>query len=166
MADRNALILRNHGIVAAGRTLEEAVWIALKLERACRVQLMAEWAGGPKHIAEGEDLEEEEPARHAAGPLHQRVQLPRALMVPRARQARRPLLRRALRDGFERVQGITLSGRLSRHNGGAVTLPLGVDRRGAPAEGVVVSMHAASNNVDPHPHSLPIARMVLATLPT
>ena len=57
LADRNALLLRNHGIVAAGRTLEEAVWVALKLERACRVQLMAEWAGGPKHIAEGEDLE-------------------------------------------------------------------------------------------------------------
>ena len=57
LADKNALILRNHGIVAAGRSLEEAVWIALKLERACRVQLMAEWAGGPKHIAEGEDLE-------------------------------------------------------------------------------------------------------------
>ncbi len=56
LADRNALMLRNHGIVAAGRTLEEAVWVALKLERACRVQLMAEWAGGPKHIAEGEDL--------------------------------------------------------------------------------------------------------------
>jgi len=56
LADRNALLLRNHGIVAAGRTLEEAVWVALKLERACRVQLMAEWAGGPKHIAEGEDL--------------------------------------------------------------------------------------------------------------
>ena len=36
LGDSNALLLRNHGIVAAGRTLEEAVWIALKLERACR----------------------------------------------------------------------------------------------------------------------------------
>lgn len=53
----NAVLLRNHGIVAAGRSLEEAVWIALKLERACKVQLMAEWAGGPKFLAEGEDLE-------------------------------------------------------------------------------------------------------------
>ena len=57
LGDRNALLLRNHGIVAAGRTLEEAVWIAIKLERACRVQLMAEWAGGPKFICEGDDLE-------------------------------------------------------------------------------------------------------------
>ncbi|MGH6768502.1 MAG: class II aldolase/adducin family protein [Xanthobacteraceae bacterium] len=57
LGQHNALILRNHGIVAAGRSLEEAVWIALKLERACRVQLMAEWAGGPKFVAEGEDLQ-------------------------------------------------------------------------------------------------------------
>ncbi len=90
LGDRNALLLRNHGIVAAGRTLEEAVWVALKLERACRVQLMAEWAGGPKHIAEGEDLEKKNQRGMRAGSLHQRVQLPRALMVPRARQADDP----------------------------------------------------------------------------
>jgi L-fuculose-phosphate aldolase len=52
----SATLLRNHGIVTAGRSIEEAVWTALKLERACRVQLMAEWAGGPKLVAEGEDL--------------------------------------------------------------------------------------------------------------
>jgi hypothetical protein len=32
------------------------VWLALKLERACRVQLMAEAAGGAKLLADGEDL--------------------------------------------------------------------------------------------------------------
>jgi L-ribulose-5-phosphate 4-epimerase len=57
LGQNNAVLLRNHGIVAAGRSIEEAVWIALKLERACRVQLMAEWAGGPKLVCEGEDLE-------------------------------------------------------------------------------------------------------------
>jgi ribulose-5-phosphate 4-epimerase/fuculose-1-phosphate aldolase len=51
-----ALILRNHGIVAAGGSIEEAVWIAIKLERACQLQLLAESAGGPKLVAEGEDL--------------------------------------------------------------------------------------------------------------
>ena len=56
LGENNAVLLRNHGIVAAGRSIEEAVWIALKLERACRVQLMAEWAGGPKLVCEGEDL--------------------------------------------------------------------------------------------------------------
>jgi L-fuculose-phosphate aldolase len=51
-----ALILRNHGIVTAGHCIEQAVWLALKLERACRVQLLAEAAGGPKLLAQGEDL--------------------------------------------------------------------------------------------------------------
>ena len=58
MGQNTAVLLRNHGIVTAGRSIEEAVWIAVKLERACRVQLMAEWAGGPKHIVEGEELVE------------------------------------------------------------------------------------------------------------
>jgi ribulose-5-phosphate 4-epimerase/fuculose-1-phosphate aldolase len=43
-----ALILRNHGIVAVGASVEEAVYYALKLEQACRVQLMAAWAGGAR----------------------------------------------------------------------------------------------------------------------
>jgi len=33
LGQHGALILRNHGIVTAGRSIEEAVWIALKLER-------------------------------------------------------------------------------------------------------------------------------------
>src|SRR6516164_9122574 len=57
LGPHGAAILRNHGIVTTGRTIEEAVWLALKLERACRVQLLAECAGGPKLVAEGEDLE-------------------------------------------------------------------------------------------------------------
>jgi L-ribulose-5-phosphate 4-epimerase len=57
LGEHPALILRNHGIVAAARSIEEAVWIALKLEKACRVQMLAEAAGGPKLLAEGEDLE-------------------------------------------------------------------------------------------------------------
>jgi len=56
LGDHQALILRNHGIATAGRSIEEAVWLALKLERACRVQLMAEAAGGAKLLADGEDL--------------------------------------------------------------------------------------------------------------
>jgi len=57
LGEHPALILRNHGIVAAGRSIEEAVWVALKLEKACRVQMLAEAAGGPKLLAEGEDLQ-------------------------------------------------------------------------------------------------------------
>src|SRR5215510_10674407 len=56
LGQHGALILRNHGIVTARRSIEEAVLLELKLVRACRVQLMAEWAGGPKFVAEGADL--------------------------------------------------------------------------------------------------------------
>src|SRR5499426_4691731 len=56
LGQHGALILRNHGIVTAARSIEEAVWIALKLERACRVQMLAEAAGGPKLVAAGDDL--------------------------------------------------------------------------------------------------------------
>jgi L-fuculose-phosphate aldolase len=50
------LILRNHGLVAAGRTIEEAVFLAIKLEKACRIQLLAEAAGGPKLFVKDEEL--------------------------------------------------------------------------------------------------------------
>ncbi len=56
LGPNNALLLRNHGIVAAATSIEEAVWIALKLEKACRVQLLAEAAGGPKLTARAEDI--------------------------------------------------------------------------------------------------------------
>jgi L-fuculose-phosphate aldolase len=57
LAGHPALLLRNHGIVATGGSIEEAVWTAIKLEKACRVQLLAEAAGGPKLVAEGADRE-------------------------------------------------------------------------------------------------------------
>jgi len=56
MGAGNALILRNHGIVTAGRTVEEVVFLAIKLERACRIQLLAESAGGPKLFVKDEEL--------------------------------------------------------------------------------------------------------------
>jgi len=56
MGAGNVLILRNHGIVTAGRTVEETVFLAIKLERACRIQLLAESAGGPKLFVKDEEL--------------------------------------------------------------------------------------------------------------
>ena len=56
LGDRSAVILRNHGIVTAGRTIDEAVFVAIKLERACRIQLLAEQAGGPKLFVKEEEL--------------------------------------------------------------------------------------------------------------
>jgi L-fuculose-phosphate aldolase len=48
LAGHNAVLLRNHGIVTAGRSIEEAVMTAVLLEKACKVQLLAEQAGGPR----------------------------------------------------------------------------------------------------------------------
>jgi L-fuculose-phosphate aldolase len=50
------VILRNHGIVTAAASIEEAVWVALKLEKACQTQLLAEAAGGPKLTVKADDL--------------------------------------------------------------------------------------------------------------
>jgi len=54
LGKHGALLLRNHGIVTAAASMEEAVWLALKLNQACHVQLMAEWAGGPKLVGDPE----------------------------------------------------------------------------------------------------------------
>jgi len=67
-----ALILRNHGIVTTGASIEEAVWVALKLEKACRMQLIAESAGGPKLVVEGDDLAKKA-KRSNRGDLHRNV---------------------------------------------------------------------------------------------
>jgi L-fuculose-phosphate aldolase len=67
-----ALILRNHGIVTAAASIEEAVWVALKLEKACRMQLLAESAGGPKLVVEGADLARKA-KRSNRGDLHANV---------------------------------------------------------------------------------------------
>ena len=56
LGDGGALILRNHGIVTAGTTIEHAVFLAIKLERACRIQMLAEQAGGPKLFVKDEEL--------------------------------------------------------------------------------------------------------------
>lgn len=50
LGGHGALILRNHGIVTAATSIEEAVWLALKLNQACHIQVMAEMAGGPKLV--------------------------------------------------------------------------------------------------------------------
>lgn len=55
IADSNALIMRNHGIVTAGRTIEEATVLALYLERACKAQLTVEACGGAVHVCSHED---------------------------------------------------------------------------------------------------------------
>lgn len=55
LGSHGALLLQNHGIVTAAATIEEAVVLALALERACSMQLLAEAAGGPKAVTPPEE---------------------------------------------------------------------------------------------------------------
>jgi ribulose-5-phosphate 4-epimerase/fuculose-1-phosphate aldolase len=47
LGDRKAAILRNHGLLTVGHSVEEAVWWFITMERSCQAQLMAEAAGKP-----------------------------------------------------------------------------------------------------------------------
>ncbi|WKT40435.1 Class II aldolase/adducin N-terminal [Fusarium oxysporum f. sp. vasinfectum] len=51
-------ILRNHGILTVGQTVDEAAWLYTSMENSCRVQLLAEAAaanGMPKVLIEDEE---------------------------------------------------------------------------------------------------------------
>ena len=47
LGPHKAVILRNHGLLTAGQSIEETVWWFLRMERCCEVQLLAEAAGTP-----------------------------------------------------------------------------------------------------------------------
>jgi L-fuculose-phosphate aldolase len=55
LGEHQALLLRNHGIVTCGRTLEEAIYLAIVLENACWMQIVAESAGGAKLVTSPEE---------------------------------------------------------------------------------------------------------------
>jgi ribulose-5-phosphate 4-epimerase/fuculose-1-phosphate aldolase len=50
LGDTKAVILRNHGNLTVGHSVEEAVWTFVTMERTCQAQLLAEAAGTPVHI--------------------------------------------------------------------------------------------------------------------
>jgi ribulose-5-phosphate 4-epimerase/fuculose-1-phosphate aldolase len=45
-----AVILRNHGLLTVGQTVEEAAWWFITMDRSCQAQLLAEAAGAPVKI--------------------------------------------------------------------------------------------------------------------
>lgn len=55
LADRNAALLVNHGIVAVGPDVPTAVVTAILLERACRMQLLAMSAGELRRWSDDEE---------------------------------------------------------------------------------------------------------------
>jgi ribulose-5-phosphate 4-epimerase/fuculose-1-phosphate aldolase len=55
VGDRNAALMVHHGIVACGADVPTAVFTAVFLERACRTNLHALMAGGPKTWSSDEE---------------------------------------------------------------------------------------------------------------
>jgi ribulose-5-phosphate 4-epimerase/fuculose-1-phosphate aldolase len=47
LAGHKAVILSNHGLLTAGRSVDEAAWWFITMERTCQAQLLAEAAGTP-----------------------------------------------------------------------------------------------------------------------
>ena len=50
LGERKAIILRNHGLLTVGQSVEEAAWWFITMERSCQAQLLAEAAGTPVRI--------------------------------------------------------------------------------------------------------------------
>ena len=47
LGEKKALILRNHGLLTVGQSVDEAAWWFIAMERSCQAQLLAEAAGKP-----------------------------------------------------------------------------------------------------------------------
>jgi ribulose-5-phosphate 4-epimerase/fuculose-1-phosphate aldolase len=50
LGNYKAAILRNHGLLTVGQTVEEAAWWFITMDRSCQAQLLAEAAGKPVKI--------------------------------------------------------------------------------------------------------------------
>jgi ribulose-5-phosphate 4-epimerase/fuculose-1-phosphate aldolase len=50
LGDKKAAILRNHGLLTTGHSVDEAAWSFITMERSCHAQLLAEAAGNPIKI--------------------------------------------------------------------------------------------------------------------
>ena len=50
LGNYKAVILRNHGLLTVGQTVDEAAWWFITMERSCQAQLLAEAAGQPVKI--------------------------------------------------------------------------------------------------------------------
>ncbi|WP_413175206.1 class II aldolase/adducin family protein [Anabaena azotica] len=50
LGKNKAIILQNHGLLTVGKTVDEAAWWFITMERSCQAQLLAEAAGKPHLI--------------------------------------------------------------------------------------------------------------------
>ena len=68
LGDGKAAILRNHGLLTVGHSVEEAAWWFITMERSCQAQLMAEAAGTPVLIDAGDGQAHRGPGGYATSP--------------------------------------------------------------------------------------------------
>jgi ribulose-5-phosphate 4-epimerase/fuculose-1-phosphate aldolase len=54
LEEKKAMILANHGLLTVGRTVDEAAWWFIALERSCQTQLLAEAVCNPRELTEEE----------------------------------------------------------------------------------------------------------------
>jgi ribulose-5-phosphate 4-epimerase/fuculose-1-phosphate aldolase len=55
LAGNRAIILRNHGLITVGRSVEEAAWWFITMDRSARIQLLAEAANGEPRLMTHEE---------------------------------------------------------------------------------------------------------------
>ena len=68
LGQRKAIIMRNHGLLTVGHTVDEAAWWFITMDRSCQAQLMAEAAGTPTKIDPANAaLTREQVGSHLAG---------------------------------------------------------------------------------------------------
>jgi ribulose-5-phosphate 4-epimerase/fuculose-1-phosphate aldolase len=68
VGDNKAAILRNHGLLTVGHSVDEAAWWFITMERTCQAQLLAEAAGTPVKISpEQAELTATQVGSHVAG---------------------------------------------------------------------------------------------------
>jgi ribulose-5-phosphate 4-epimerase/fuculose-1-phosphate aldolase len=79
LGDGKAAILRNHGLLTVGHSVDEATWWFITMERSCQAQLLAEAAGTPVLIDEDQArLTASQVGSHLAGwfsfqPMHAKI---------------------------------------------------------------------------------------------
>jgi ribulose-5-phosphate 4-epimerase/fuculose-1-phosphate aldolase len=79
LGDRKAAILRNHGLLTVGHSVDEAAWWFITMERTCQAQLLADAAGPTVKIdPEYAELTARQVGSHYAGwfsfqPLYHKI---------------------------------------------------------------------------------------------
>jgi ribulose-5-phosphate 4-epimerase/fuculose-1-phosphate aldolase len=79
IGEKKAIILRNHGLLTVGQSVEEAAYWFIALERSCQAQLLAEAAGKPVKIdRDAAILTRSQVGSHTAGlfqfqPLYEKI---------------------------------------------------------------------------------------------